>query len=425
MPQQTADAATDTQCLPRIKCPNCWNEFEPCDCVYISRHETLLGDPIVGDEAQMRFLPSRFSGNCMAVDPAGLTCHQLACPRCHLEIPRASLDFHPAFLSIVGAPGCGKSFLLGSMCWTMRKVLPRLGLLFTDADPTLNQVVHAYEQTLFLAEDPTKPVSIRKTELDGGDLYRSVQLGLHEMRLPRPFLFTIAAGQEGQRDARGRLLVLYDNAGEHFLPGSDATRAPVTEHLVQSAAILFVFDPTQDPRVRRLCSTDDPQVQHGTRPGQAGTAVRQETVMSEAAARIRKHLGRSPQRLHDRPLIVILAKADAWIHNLPDVDLSTEPFTTDPDGRMSLDMDRVRAVSGSCEAFIDAHCPELIAAARSFCSEVLFVPVSATGCHPELVEQDERQFYGVRPSSMRPQWVTVPLVRALDEVLVELGVKGG
>jgi len=408
-------------CLPRIKCPNCWHDFAPADCVYISKHESLLGDPIVGPEAQMRFLPSRFATNCLAVDPAGMVCHQLACPRCHLEVPRASLEFHPAFLSIVGAPGCGKSFLLGAMTWIMRRVLPQLGLHFTDADPTLNQVVHAYEQTLFLAEDPTQPVSIQKTELDGGELYRAVRMGLHELRLPRPFLFTInPASDDGTTVDDGRLLVLYDNAGEHFLPGSDSTRAPVTEHLVQSAAILFVFDPTQDPRVRTLCSQDDPQVQHGARLGGTGTAVRQETVLAEAAARIRKHLGLSPKRLHDRPLVVVLAKADAWIHNLPDVDLASEPFLKTPDGRLTLDKKRVKAVSKQCEQFLDTHCPEFTGAARSFCADVVYLPVSATGCSPELVESEEGRFYGVRPSNIQPQWVTVPLVYSIGDILNKL-----
>ena len=423
--RQTQSDEPTVECLPQIKCPNCWHAFEPADCVYISRHESLLGDPITGNETQMRFLPSRFSTDCLAIDPSGMVCHQLACPRCHLEIPRASLEFKPAFLSIVGAPGSGKSFLLGSMTWAMRKVLPRLGLHFTDADPTLNQVIHSYEQTLFLAEDPTQPVSIRKTELDGGELYRAVRMGLHELRLPRPFLFTInPANSDDTCVDDGRLLVLYDNAGEHFLPGSDTTRAPVTEHLVQSAAIMFVFDPTQDPRIRALCSEDDPQVQHGTRLGGSGTAVRQETVLAEAAARIRKHLGRSPKRLHDRPLVVILAKADAWIHNLPGVDLRTEPFNKADDGRLVLDRDRVKAVSKQCELFLDEHCPEFTGAARSFCADVVYLPVSATGCSPELVESESGRFYGVRPSNIQPQWVTVPLVYSINDILADMQPTG-
>ena len=121
----------------------------PSDCVYISTHESLLGDPIVGENEQMRFMPSKFTTSCMAVDPAGMQCHLVACPRCHFEISRASLELEPLFLSVVGAPASGKSFLLGSMTWTLRKSLSKFGYRFIDADPGANQTIHSYEQTLF------------------------------------------------------------------------------------------------------------------------------------------------------------------------------------------------------------------------------------------------------------------------------------
>ena len=149
----------------------------------------------------------------------------------------------------------------------------------------------------FLAENPDEPVSIRKTEVDGGELYRSIRFGSQEQRLPKPFLFTIdAQRKENTSGDDGRLLVLYDNAGEHFLPGSDKTGAPVTEHLAKSAAIFFVYDVTQDPRLRQLCLKDDPQIQHGLLASKGAIATRQETILSEAASRVRKHLGISTKK---------------------------------------------------------------------------------------------------------------------------------
>ncbi len=418
----SSSTSTRHDFLKLVTCPNCWHEFQPAGSVYVSKHESLLGDPVVGENAQMRFMPTRFSPNHQAIDPGGLNCHQLACPRCHLEIARASLDYKPAFLSIVGAPASGKSFLLGSMTWNLRKMMPRLRMQFTDADPSLNQVVHSYEQTLFLAENPDQPVSIQKTEIDGGDLYRSVQIAMHELRLPRPFLFTIDSmtQEQAEEDEEGRLLVLYDNAGEHFLPGADHTRAPVTEHLVRSSAILYVFDPTQDPRLRRDCNENDPQVHHATQQTNARSAVRQETILAETAARIRKHLGTSSKKLHDRPLIVVLAKADAWIHNIPEVDLDTEPFTDDGTGKTTLDVERVTHASNACKRYLEEHCPELVGVATGFCREIHFIPVSAIGCCPELVEDGDTQFYGIRPDRIEPKWVSVPLLFALQDVIKEI-----
>lgn len=94
---------------------------------------------------------------------------------------------------------------------------------------------------------------LAKTDQSGGDLYSRVDLrGRSELLLrPFQFLLTPAAAAQGNGSPK-RLLVLYDNAGEHFLPGStlgtDATR-----HLAQSRVIMFLFDPTQDPRMRAVC----------------------------------------------------------------------------------------------------------------------------------------------------------------------------
>lgn len=403
--------------LSTITCPSCWHKFQPSECVYISKHESLIGDSIAGENEQMRFMPSRFTVDCMAVDPGGMNCHQIACPRCHLEVSRPSLELPPLFLSIVGAPASGKSFLLGSMTWTLRKMLNDFGYRFTDADPTLNQTVHSYEQTLFLAENPNEPVSIRKTELDGTDLYATVKFGSQEQRLPKPFLFTIDTQNDQAESEDGRLLVLYDNAGEHFLPGSEKVGTPVTEHLAKSGAILFVFDVTQDPRLRKFCLEDDPQIMHGSlKAGNVGT--RQETILSEAAARIRKHLGISTKKLHDRPLVIVLGKADAWIHNIPEIDLSTEPVDhSTGDGDCVLDLKRVNDTSKYCEKWLAEYCPEFIVAAKGFCEDVTFIPVSATGCSPELVTTDDSKFYGVRPSQMSPQWVAVPFLFCLDKLM--------
>ena len=114
--------------------------------------------------------------------------------------------------------------------------------------------------------------------------------------------------------------------------------------------------------------------------------------------------------------------ADAWIHNLPDIDLSQEPFVELENGQLMLDKARVEAVSDQCERFLNDHCPEFIGAARSFCSDVVYLPVSATGCSPELVSQGDTRFYGVRPSNIQPQWVTVPLVYAIRNILESIGM---
>ena len=84
----------------------------------------------------------------------------------------------------------------------------------------------------------------------------------------------------------------------------------MTRHLAHSRAILFLFDPTQDKRFRAVCRSKD--------IGPAGTRdnrlSRQETLLNEAAAQIRRLSGLSHQARYDRPVVVVLSKFDEWSH---------------------------------------------------------------------------------------------------------------
>ena len=84
----------------------------------------MLGDARLGPDQQLRFLPTRFSIEGAAIDPRGFACQGLACPRCHLPVPRALLEMDPLFLSILGAPGSGKSYFLTAMTWALRQTMP-------------------------------------------------------------------------------------------------------------------------------------------------------------------------------------------------------------------------------------------------------------------------------------------------------------
>ena len=54
-----------------------------------------------------------------AIDARGLPCQDLACPRCHLIVPDVMLTAEPFFISILGTPGCGKSFYLAALTWEL------------------------------------------------------------------------------------------------------------------------------------------------------------------------------------------------------------------------------------------------------------------------------------------------------------------
>ena len=300
--------------LERVTCPHCWEQFAPEKLLWISEHSDLLGDQRLGPDHQTRFLPTRFNVSGEALDAKGFVCHQLACPHCHLSIPRSLLEMEPLFLSIFGAPASGKSYFLAAMTWELRKVLPlEFRVSFADADPAMNRNLNDYEESVFSGSSAEELVPlatlIRKTE-EQGDLYDTVSYGNQTVSYPRPFLFTVQPQTEhpngDRRSSLSRTVCLYDNAGESFQPGKDSAAAPVTRHMAHSSMLFFVFDPTQDSRFQRQMNEAGCGLTTATR------TMRQEPILQEAAARIRRYAGLRQSDKHNRPLVVILTKFDSW-----------------------------------------------------------------------------------------------------------------
>ena len=406
--------------LRQITCPHCWEVFPPERSVWISEHADLLGDHRLGRGQQLRFLPSRFTVDGRAVDPKGMPCHQLACPHCHLGIPRALYEMEPLFLSIFGAPASGKSYFLAAMTWELRRVLPlQFHLGFSDSDPAMNRSLTEYEESVFANADGDDLIPlaslIRKTEVQG-DLYDSVSYGTQTVSYPRPFLFSLQP-QDGHPNAGksgrfGRVVCLYDNAGESFQPGADSAASPVTRHMARSRALFFVFDPLQEARFRTRCT-------HPAVKAMTVKATRQEPILQEAAARIRKFAGLKQTEKHNVPLVVVLTKCDIWNHLLNE-DLPAEPYLNISGGQAlpgddaqmhAVQTSAVERRSNLCRRLLLQTCPEVVTAAEGFAREVVYVAVSAVGAATQL-SQDGAQV-SIRPAEAQPHWVTVPITYAL------------
>lgn len=378
--------------------------------MWVARHAELRGDALLGAEKPLRFPPTRFTIEGNALDARGMVCRDLACPECHLVVPRDLIDIEPLFLSIVGTPSSGKSYLLAAMSYMLRQTMPaKFAVTFNDADPLFNRSLKADEQTLFLAGDADRPVAIEKTKLTG-ELYDEIQKGEQIIRLPRPLVFTVRPSSKHPNASRAanvnRVICLYDNAGEHFRPGMDETGTPVTQHLAKARALLFVYDPTQDPRFRNPCRafSNDPQLSGSDRLEQ------QETVLTEAAIRIRRYASLPSSQRIGRPLIVLVSKSDIWGPLLQGEDISTEPIVEHPGRIAALDVPRIERVSAKLEALMRSIAPDFVGAAEDFSDHVVYLPVSALGCAPEP-DPGGRGLL-VRPSQIKPRWVTVPILYA-------------
>jgi hypothetical protein len=413
--------------LEKVTCPHCWAKFDTHEVLWVAAHPSLLGDPKLGRDAEKRFLPTRFTPDGFALDEENGRSHRIACPSCHLEVPRSATEMASWIVSVIGAPASGKSFYLGGLIRTLRRLLPtRFKVSFTDADAGLNRVINFYEQSLFGHPYPDTPVElgqlIRKTQQGDKDLNSQVFVGGQVVQYPRPFLFGIRPDPNHPRladpSSSARMLCLYDNAGESYLAGGDSSSSPVTHHLAQASVLLFLFDPTQDSDFRRGLLTG----------GSAGLPAdgrlelrQQQTILAETANRVRQLAGLSSGQKHTQPLFVVVTKQDLWGHQVPAV-ADPRPWLLDlPDGTACIDFDRVAAVSAGIRHLLVQLCPGMVDAAESFAQSVVYVGVSTLGAAPERIDGGP---WTIRPGSIRPTGVEVPILYGLNKQMPGLFPSG-
>lgn len=413
-----------TTLLKRATCPHCWKGFAPEDVLWVSTHPDLYGDPRVDD--YRRFLPSRFTVGGDALDARGQVCMELACPHCHLTVPRAILEVDPFFISIIGTPACGKSVFLAAMTWELRKFLPhQFRVSFSDADARANMILSEYQQNLFMNpdEDYLVPMAsvIPKTQ-QTGDTYNVVNYDGKQARYPKPFFFSMTPlkGHPSIKDASriARMICLYDNAGENYLTG---TKGPNTEtqHLGKAQFLLYLFDPTQDQRFQKRLQVANPT----TKVAKAQNLMRQETVLIEAIDRIRKLAGMGSTAKYERPLIIVVTKLDEWEGLIPQRN-SSSVWAERKDGMYVVDLDLVEVQSRQIKELLLQTTPEVVTSAESFAEKVCYIGVSALGTTPEVLNPTDPKYdptkpdtRGVRPSAIQPRNVVLPFIYGLGHSL--------
>jgi hypothetical protein len=337
------------------------------------------------------------------------------------------------FLSIAGAPASGKSYFLASMTWQLRKTMAQcFHTNFTDTDPQANQRIFDYETTLFTgSDDPHKLVRIDKTDV-AGNIYNNVIVNGIPTQFAQPFTYTTKPMPNHpffQRANRTRQVIcVYDNAGEHFLPGRDSIEAPVTRHMAKSDALIFIFDPTQDVRFRSACTepVNDPQMKSAQSGMESETqsrihTTRQEVILNNVLMQIRNLNSLPPHVKINMPLIIVLAKYDAWKQlgrgkflkgKAPD---ERNPWKLTTDGIISCYYsERVEQYSRILRSLLMDLIPGLVSTAETEAEQVTYIAVSSTGGPPEFDTPDAQGIRPLcyRPINVKPIWAEVPFLHA-------------
>lgn len=424
--------------LAEITCPNCWEKFPPESALAVAGHGDLLGDPMLEDQGETRrFVPTRFTPECAALDEKNTPSLDLACPHCHLLVPRVIFERRDTvFLSIFGRTQSGKSYFLAAMARQMGTALPqRFGLGATEPHPASNRVILKYMNQLFNNSDPDALVSIPRTDQSGHFNYQTVRYGSDVKQYPRPMFFQVTPTGRHPKATHPlrhmRTICLYDNSGEHFRSGYATPRRPETEHICRSSAMLFVFDPLREPAfIERLRGVDaDPQIGLATaKMENQQNAAQQEDepqsmILATADANVKKRLGREIADPLDVPLVVILAKFDAW-RRLVAGDLPTYATGSGNDcsALQGFKSAVVAAISAKMRDLLIEMCPSIVATAERFSRRVCYIPVSSTGGSPIVAGSDAegRPILKFRRGSLQPIWAEVPLLWILDQLTTGL-----
>jgi hypothetical protein len=404
-PTPTASAEEVEQIEPSragaLMCPVCWLEFDAGDLMHVAVHDSLRGDPILGEDAAQRFLATRFNDRGQALDAFGLPCTEIACPHCRRVIPPAILDAPQHILSIVGDQSAGKSYYLTVLIKTLPATLfSRYQIVFQDADPTGNAPLNEMKKTLFSARSPEE-ARLAKTQLEGAMYERLPRYG-RMVALPKPFIFTM----ESTVRPEGRCSVIfYDNAGEHFQPGRDSADSPGAQHVASSAGIFFLFDPFNHPDFRaRLGKTADPQLENPI-------VDQQEVILAEMKARIRKLRRLQGGERIEQPLALLVGKCDAWLHLL-----GPEPLANPLDGEQ-LNLEAIDANSNRLRALLLEISPTIVANAETISANIRYFPVSSFGHPPVRVPSGD---VVPDPNRLQPLMVDIPPLWILSQIAGEL-----
>jgi len=386
-------------------CPVCWTRFDAGDALSIAVHESLRGDPVLGADARLRFHPTRFNDQGLALDPMGLACTDLACPHCRRQMPPGFLEMPQSILSLIGAPSSGKSYFLAVATQVLQERLARdFGLAFKDGDPSGNLLLNQMRHTLFSATTPDQAL-LGKTALEGSTYEKLPRLG-RMVSLPRPFIYTISRPATAKAECS---VILYDNAGEHFEPGIDIHESPGALHVATSAGLMFLFDPTANARFKqRLVGVDDPQL------SMSGRVDQQDSILAEVESRIKRVLGLAPTERIQTPLAFIVGKSDAWSH------LLAEPLEdTVRDG--ALDLGAIDRNSRRVRAVLHELCPGLVMTAESLAANLRFFAVTSFGHSPVVItEGPNRGRIAPDPRRLAPTRVEDPVYWILHLTSPEL-----
>lgn len=386
-------------------CPICWFKFDRGDAMNISVHNSLRGDPMLGEDHMQRFHATRFNDRGQALDAMGIATSDLACPHCRRKLPPGFLDLPHHIFSIVGAPSSGKSYYLSVLVKLLQSTLfQNFGITFRDADPSENVILTQMKTQLF-SSSSAADAFLAKTDLEGA-LYETLPRQGRKVRLPKPFIFRLSHPDAPEN---GFSVVFYDNAGEHFEPTRNSADSPGAQHIAVASGIFFLFDPLHNAEFRaKIKGINDPQIKSQRQD-------QQDVILAESEVRIKSLLGMDSRQRVPTPLAVMVGKCDTWETLLGEPPL----LPALDDGMVSLS--NIKANSARVRKLLLETCPAIVANAEALSSNVCYFAISPLGCSPvEFTDREGSPRIGPDPKQISPRHVEAPTLWVLSQAAPEM-----
>ena len=384
-----------------LLCPSCWLHFSPEDINYISVHGSLLGDPLLGPDEKLRFVPVKYNASGMPLDPMGVPAHEMACPHCHRRLPSTFLQMKNEIISLVGAPSSGKSYYLCILLKYFPDILfKNFNIALVDADPPLNAVINMMKNSLFSSANSEDPY-LAKTQLEGAMYDRLVRHG-KMVSLPKPFVYIL---RDMSDYSNQEALTFYDNAGEHFEPNINIDDSPGSLHVASANAIMFLYDPLASDEIKAKVNKDiDPQLSKDS-------IDQQSIILAEMANRIKQIRNISNAYDLGIPMAFIVNKCDA-IKDIFDYTTLAYPIKN---GEFNKDI--VDQNSNTIRELLLTIVPEIVINAEMISKNIKYFMVSPFGHSPRKIKKENGEEY-IAPiiSKIKPVNVEIPMIWALSQI---------
>ena len=393
----------------QVKCPHCWGSF-------FTRSEMLY----VGEDGG--FHPPRLVQNWD--NPRDLQGKPFsfgrACPHCRQPVSSQLLETQSVFISIVGTPSSGKTYLLASMYQRARDQLSKRYNRAISFPGVSGELVNRYFDKLFDLNDQDELVDLPKTQEGGVALYSEIKKGQDTYQYPKPFTMRMT---NPLRREDAFAVVAYDNAGESFTKAVNLdSHVKSIDHLEDCDMILVVIDPVQIPSLAqelRAKGVQDPQLDNlgGTKQDDMLSGVIERTI----------GLRGTEQSVGKTPVCVVVQKWDmlreaGMIPDLPRIDpnmqrqaadliplFDEDPINIDPETNEAyVDLEELQAISIVVREMIRKYEPNIIHTLDSNFRTVRYFAASALGSSPEIHPVSNKLCF--RPKNVNPFRVTDPLL---------------